>query len=61
MPKIDKYAKLGIDKDIVDYFYNNTENQTSIIAKHFGISIGYASKIIENSLSKKKRYLVNCW
>ena len=56
MPYHNKYSKLGIDDQIMDYSYSHHDNRNSVIAKHFGVSIGYVSRTIENNLADKKHY-----
>ena len=41
---------------ILEYFYNNHNNESTTIAKHFGLKHHFVDKIIESDLSKKANY-----
>ena len=43
-------------EQILQYFYNNHDNQSTVIAKHFGLKRHFVDKIIESDLSKKANY-----
>ena len=43
-------------EQILQYFYNNHDNQSTVIAKHFGLKSHFVDKIIESDLSKKANY-----
>ena len=42
---------------ILEYFYNNHDNRSSVIAKHFNLKSYYVDKVIEEDLSKKANYM----
>ena len=44
-------------EQILEYFYNNHDNRSSVIAKHFNLNTHYVSNIIDEDLSKKANYM----
>ena len=44
-------------EDVLNYFYNNNDNRSGVIAKKLNISVSKVNKIIEVHLSHKRNYM----
>jgi len=49
------HEETKLEDDIMDYFYNNKDNRTKVIAAHFNISFTKVDKIINKKLSRKNK------